>query len=172
MDRVIDAGILLATLLIGFFLGRTSLNYMPFGRAAGPQREVRTSLTDPIGKRISLSGVDWGKHGRTLVIALQSGCRYCLESATFYQRLTKMRSRFGATRMVAVLPHSLENSSTFLMTLGLSVDEIHQGTLQEIGVQGTPTLLLVNSSGIVTEAWIGKLQPAAEDAVLARLQVQ
>jgi len=46
-----------------------------------------------------------------------------------------------------------------------------QGSLQGIGVNGTPTLLLVNSAGVVTEAWSRKLPPAAEEAILARLRI-
>jgi hypothetical protein len=172
LDRLTDAGILLATLLIGFFLGRTSLSSAPPELSRPTARQVRPSLTDPIGKRLALPGVDWEKNQRTLVLALQSNCRFCADSAPFYQRLMEQRSRFGNTRLIAVLPQPVDESKAFLKSLGLSVDEIRQGTLQDVGVRGTPALLLVNSSGIVTEAWGGKLRPEAEEAVLARLQVR
>jgi hypothetical protein len=37
-------------------------------------------------------------------------------------------------------------------------------------VSGTPTLLIVNDAGIVTDIWVGKLQPDQEIKVLAALE--
>src|SRR6185369_17657193 len=39
------------------------------------------------GQRISLEGIDWAKRRHTVLLVLQRGCRYCTESAPFYQRL-------------------------------------------------------------------------------------
>jgi hypothetical protein len=40
----------------------------------------------------------------------------------------------------------------------------------ELGVPGTPSLLLVNQAGTVEDTWIGKLSPERETEVLNRLQ--
>lgn len=39
------------------------------------------------GARLNLNGVAWNESRETLVMALSSECRYCTESAPFYQRL-------------------------------------------------------------------------------------
>jgi hypothetical protein len=59
----------------------------------------------------------------------------------------------------------------YLSTLDLSVDEVRQSPLDALGVRGTPTLMFVNSGGVVTHVWIGKLPPAKEDEVLNRLRL-
>jgi hypothetical protein len=53
--------------------------------------------------------------------------------------------------------------------LGISLDEVMQASLGDIGVHGTPTLLLVNKEGVVTNAWRGKLSPDKELEVMSRL---
>lgn len=172
LSRVIDAGIVISALLVGYFVGRNSVTAAPPpARAASPAAGPRSALTDPIGRNISIAGVNFAANKRTLVFALQTTCRFCSESGPFYQRVVHDRAQFGATRLVAVLPQAPEESRAYLRNLGVAVDDVVQGSFQDIGVMGTPTLLLVNSAGVVTEAWSRKLPPAAEEAVLARLKV-
>jgi hypothetical protein len=57
-----------------------------------------------------------------------------------------------------------------LSGLGVEINEIKQLTPGAIRVQGTPTILLVNNAGVVTEEWLGKLPPEKESEVLSRLR--
>ena len=50
------------------------------------------------------------------------------------------------------------------------MDQVKQATMGQIGVQGTPTMLLVNGAGVVTKFWVGKIQPEQEQDVLAALR--
>jgi hypothetical protein len=72
--------------------------------------------------------------------------------------------------MVAVLPQVVEEGRKYLETEGVHADDVKQATLGAIGVRGTPTLLLVDSAGKVTDIWQGKVQQDQEDAVLAVLK--
>jgi hypothetical protein len=171
VGRLIDAGIVIVALLVGFYVGRSSSASPAPVRTAATPRDARSLLADPIGRNIALPGVDFRKNQRTLVLALQTTCRFCTESGSFYQRLVRERVQFGGTRLVAVLPQTVEDSQAYLSNLGVAVDDVIQGSLLNIGVSGTPTLLLVNGSGVVTEAWSRKLHPAVEEAVLARLRI-
>ena len=56
-----------------------------------------------------------------------------------------------------------------MQKLGVSVDEVRQLPLDKIGAHGTPTLLLVANTGVVKEAWIGKLSSDKEAEVLSKL---
>jgi hypothetical protein len=42
--------------------------------------------------------------------------------------------------------------------------------MENIGVEATPTLLLVNKAGVVTNAWVGELQSDQQEQVLADLR--
>ena len=45
-----------------------------------------------------------------------------------------------------------------------------QAALSSIGVVGTPTLLLVDARGKVSDVWRGKLQPNDEEGVIGALR--
>jgi hypothetical protein len=126
-----------------------------------------TSEPGIIGKAISLPDVDWKKGDQTLVLALSTGCHFCTESAPFYKEV--IQKRRGSTRLVAVLPQSVEAGRKYLADLGIAVDDVRQAPPTSLGVQGTPTLLLVNKEGVITGSWLGKLRPEKELEVIAHL---
>lgn len=120
-----------------------------------------------VGEKLSIEGVDWAKNGQTLILALSTTCHYCTESAPFYQQLTQKR---GSVRVVAVMPQNLDAGRQYLQKLGVSVDEVKQLPLESIRVQGTPTLLLLNREGVVTDEWVGRLPAEREAEVIQRLR--
>jgi len=116
----------------------------------------------------SLPGVDWARNRRTLVLAISTKCHFCTESAPFFQRVGKERAR--DVKLLAVLPQPVDEARKYLQSEGVQVDDVRQTTLASIGVSGTPTLLLVDKSGTVSDAWQGKLPADGEQEVLAALR--
>lgn len=112
---------------------------------------------------LSALEIDWKQSNQTLVLAVSSTCHFCSESAPFYKTLA---SNKGDTRIVAVLPQSVEEGRKYLSKLGVAVDDIKQAPLNEIGVSGTPSLILVDNSGVVKNFWLGKLSVEKEQIVL------
>jgi hypothetical protein len=119
------------------------------------------------GAKLSLRDVDWSQSDQTLVLALSNSCHFCSESGPFYQRLAQSK---GGTRLIAVLPQPVEDGQKYLDKLHVPVSEVRQLTLSDLGVEGTPTLLLVDKSGTVKNVWVGRLQIEQEAAVLEALQ--
>jgi hypothetical protein len=125
------------------------------------------------GTKLELPGIDWTQSQQTLVLVLSEGCRYCTESAGFYQRLAKEKAKGeGSPRLIAVLPQEVGQGQAYLNQLGVAVDEVRQSRMSAIGVRGTPTLILVDNQGAVKESWLGKLSEATEADVMARLRVE
>jgi len=127
------------------------------------KRDVDTIKT---GSQVSLSGVKW-EDGSTLVLALQRGCRYCDESAPFYRRLRQQRSG-TEPRLIAVVPGDKAEVGKYLEGLGVVVDGIVNASLSDIHVSATPTLVLVDRSGRVSNVWVGKLDSNRENEVIQR----
>jgi hypothetical protein len=127
------------------------------------RRDVDTLTT---GSKVSLSGVKW-EDGSTLVLALQRGCRYCDESAPFYRRLWQQRSG-PEPRMIAVVPGEKGEVDKYLNELGVVVDGVVNASLSDIHVSATPTLVLVDRSGRVSNVWVGKLDSNRENEVIQR----
>jgi hypothetical protein len=157
--------ILVATLLAAVLVERYLLAPKTPGKGASAEALLRP------GSRLSLAGVDWGKSDRTLLMVLSTNCHYCNESAPFYQRLAQEKAKWGGkARLVAVMPQETSESQKYLGEHGIAVDEIKQASPGAVQAPGTPTLLLVDQTGIVTNAWVGKLTPDKESEVLDRLQ--
>jgi hypothetical protein len=126
------------------------------------------AVPELLGKKISLPNTNWAKNGQTLVLALSTGCHFCTESAAFYKELVQKRASKNI-RLIAVLPQPVDAGRRYLNDLGITVDDVKQLQPTSIGVDGTPTLLLINKDGIVTDSWRGKLPPEKEREVIARL---
>jgi thioredoxin-related protein len=135
-------------------------------QAASGNKEVKSAF--PPGTKISLTGIDFARNDRTLLMALSTTCHFCSESAEFYKTIAKERG--GTTRLIAVLPQPLADSRNYLDKLGVPVDEIIQAQLSDIRVRGTPTLILIDHNGDVIDYWVGKLSDIKEPEVIGRLR--
>jgi hypothetical protein len=162
IEIVANLAIIAVACLLAFVLVR---NYVS-KKEAGHSIEQSESQSFK-GVKLPSLGIDWRQSKQTLVLAISDTCHFCTESAPFYQKLVQTK---GNTRTVAVLPQSVQAGQEYLRRLGVSVDEIRQLGLNTIGVQGTPTLLLVDDSGVVTDAWVGELSSEKQGEVLSRLQ--
>jgi len=156
----------IATIVVSVLLSVVLIKVFLVPQAGRPP--VGGQLLVGLNLKQSLPGVDWAKNKRTLVLALSTQCHFCTDSAPFFQRIQKEAAK--NVRMVAVLPQGVDDGRKYLEGQGVHVDDVKQAQLSTIGVTGTPTLLLVDGSGKVADAWQGKLQPEQETRVLAVLK--
>jgi hypothetical protein len=73
-------------------------------------------------------------------------------------------------QLLALFPHSAKDGEKYLASLDIPLNNIRQVDLKKLNATGTPTLLLVNQQGVVTDEWIGKLSTDKETEVLSKLQ--
>jgi hypothetical protein len=162
LSKRIEIGANIAIIAVAALLGLVLIkNYLVADRQE--QTDPVESGNQAKNTRIVLPDVDWQGNGQTLVLAVSSTCHFCTESGVFYQQLVRNQ---GKTRLVAVLPQSVKEGKRYFETLGVGIDEIRQSSLSAINVTGTPTLMLVNSDGVVVESWVGKLRAEQEAEVL------
>jgi len=165
-----QVAIIIVAALVGAVLVKNHLltSAQPKGAAAVNKPASGLSADAGLnGKAISLPDISWKKGDQTLVLALSTTCHFCSESAPFYKQVIEKRR--AGTRIVAVLPQSVEAGRKYLSGLGITVDDVRQAPPSSLGVQGTPTLLLVNKEGVITSSWRGKLQHEKELEVITRL---
>ena len=162
VELLINIAIIIVAILLVIVIARRFVftNHTPVQQAASHPS---------LGTKLSLPDVDWSKSDKTLLLVLSQGCEYCTESASFYQRLVQEQARRKSFRLVAVLPQPDTDGRRYLNNLNVFIDEIKQLSPPAVGVKATPTLLLVSSTGILTDAWVGKLSPEKEIEVLSRL---
>jgi hypothetical protein len=119
------------------------------------------------GQRLEIPGVKFTEGRKTLVMALQTGCHFCTESAPFYREILKAFEGKQNVEALGAFPQPEPDARKYLREHGLSLDkvvEVKPGTLK---IGGTPTLLLISHKGIVERVWLGKLPPKVEREVLA-----
>src|SRR5215472_11642474 len=132
------------------------------------QRQNDPTRTVALGSKFALKNVNWQANNRNLVFAVSTTCHYCTESADFYRKLVE-QCKQQHVHTVAVLPQSQAEAQAYLGGEGVSVDEIRQSPLSDLEIGGTPTLVLVDGTGIVKRVWLGKLPSTQEDDVVTTL---
>jgi thiol-disulfide isomerase/thioredoxin len=160
IELIANVAIIVVAIMLGVVLVKRYLS------PAAPQEAGPAA---PVGAKLQLAGVEWAKSNQTVVLGLQEGCHFCSESAPFYQRLAAEAARRNVP-VVAVLPQPVEVGRRYLDSLHVPLGDVRQATLGSLGVQATPTLMLVNGEGKVTEGWVGKLSPETESVVLGKLR--
>ncbi len=115
-----------------------------------------------------LAGYGWGSYRKTLVIAIRIGCPYCDSSLGFYRQLGEQeRSSMIRAHVLLVMPNDASTGGGYLRRNGVEVQEIFGQELDDLRVSGTPTLLLLDSSGRIEREWVGKLSPRGEKDVIS-----
>ena len=135
---------------------------------ASSQQQSSNQLRFQSNSPINISGVDFSEQLKTLIIALQKECHFCTSSVPFYKRLIKS-AQDKNIKLVAALPDDPEVGRTYLNKIGLTNLEVKQSSLSNLRVRGTPTLILTNEKGEITNQWVGKLNSEKEDEVIKSL---
>ncbi len=125
-------------------------------------------LADPGSTFADLDGFSPASAQQSLLIALSSQCRFCQESVDFYQRLSSEVE--AHTQLVAVFSEPTESAVSFVEKAGMRANILGGVDLHDLGIAGTPTLVLIDSEGVVTATWRGLLSPEQEEEVMARLR--
>ena len=155
--------ILVAVLLVGVIVQKYFFSF-----TAGPVTNQKARLQPVVGSKLNIPDVNLTTHPKILVLVLQTGCRYCNESAPFYKRIVEIVKNKNI-KLIAAFPSGVEESATHLKELGLNNMEVKQSPLNSLQVSGTPTLILINDKGEITDFWVGKLPPDKETEVINKL---
>jgi thioredoxin-related protein len=161
IELLSNIAIIVVALLLGVVLVK---KYFAGSPPATNTREISA------GTKIALTDVDWSKSRQTILIVLSQRCHFCSESMPFYQRLTQEVKDYSDTRLIAVLPQPPGEGQKYLDNLGLAIKDVKQAELSSIQVRGTPTLILVDSRGVVTDVWVGKLSSDKETEVISKVE--
>ncbi|HKR22771.1 MAG TPA: hypothetical protein VJS17_09260 [Pyrinomonadaceae bacterium] len=129
---------------------------------------VPTLKNPVVGNKVSMPDIDWSKNRKNVLLVLQDGCRYCTESADFYRTLLQQTKDKGVS-VTAVLPQDRDVARKYLDKLRLSDLESKQSALGPLDVSGTPTIIVTDDKGLITNIWVGKLPSEKQNEVIATL---
>ena len=126
------------------------------------------SIDTSVKTEVQLGNINWAEQSRTLVMALQTSCHFCTDSAPFYKRLVE-KIKGKNIKLIAVFPTDVKEARAHMDKLGLADIEVKQIEPNAFQVDGTPTLILLDQKGEVINHWIGKLPPEKEAEVVNEL---
>lgn len=110
--------------------------------------------------------VDYQLNGKTLLIALNTECSYCRESLPFYRKLVDANRSNNKLHIVAVFPNRAEEVARYMKENDLGLESVAEVSFAPLMISGTPSIILINKDGTVTDFWIGKLQDSEADKVI------
>jgi len=161
LESIANIAVIIAAVVLVIFLGQQEWirhHSLPIPMATARSLE---------GTTVNLPGVQFAAQSRTLVIAISTQCHFCRESEPFYKELAeKFATRI---KLVTVLPQPQSEAEQYVHQAIAPGVQVVSSPLDSLGVTGTPTLLLVDSSGRVQKAWVGKLDGPAQQQVQSLL---
>lgn len=87
----------------------------------------------------------------------------------FYSRLADLAKRHPNVRLVVATSLDKEIGTAYVRKHGLTVNDVVTINPSLVGLQGTPTLLLLNDRAVVSKVWVGKLPVEKESEVQTAL---
>ena len=154
--------VVVAVLVIGIFI--QNYFFAPSTIVKQPEQQLPA-----VGRKLNLENVDFSQQSKTVLLALQTGCRFCNESIPFYKRMLE-KTKGQNIKFIAYFPTKVENSTNHLAELGITEMEVRQAPISALEPSGTPTLIITDTKGEITDFWIGKLPPEKEAEVISKLQ--
>jgi rhodanese-related sulfurtransferase len=159
--RFLNIAILLVALVLSGLLVRKFF----FNPTPSPNYQLTTNA------KLRINGINWADSDRTVLLALSKECKYCSKSAEFYRRLAEGIASQPRTRLLAVFSEKDLEAEGYLKQLELPIRELRYVSFSSLGIKNVPTLAILDSNGVVTDMWVGKLAPFAEKALLSKLSL-
>ena len=121
------------------------------------------------GSRVDLTKFD-GPSGRlNVLLGLSTSCHFCEEESDFYKSISQLPLP-ERPRLLAVFPQQKDEATRYLESHGIRVDDVRSDALTDYRIGATPTILIVDAKGTVTNAWVGQLDPAEKSEVMDRIR--
>jgi len=102
---------------------------------------------------------------------MTSQCPFCIHSLPLYQEISSSIASTGGTSdlVVASLTPDIDGVKSLLDSHGIKAAKIVQAKAADLEVTGTPTVYLLDRSGIVRWAYLGEMTRTKEKELLAAL---
>jgi hypothetical protein len=166
LDKAANVALIIASL---FLIGTLARNYY-LSRLPDPNNELGVKKGETV-KLPEGASADGQSAPTTLVLALSTHCRFCEASLPFYQKLAVFKNSAPTrVRLATVMSEPKEEIEAYLKKNGIAADSVFSMPMSQIGVKGTPTLLLLDGHNKLIESWIGQLNSQAESEVIGSLQ--
>src|SRR5215475_3811012 len=166
LDKVANIVLILTCALV---IGNLARNYYN-SRKADPSLQPDIKIGEVV-KLPESETAERQSAPATLVMALSTHCGFCQASMPFYQKLSAFKNSSPVNvRMATVMSESKEEAEAYLKKYGIAADIVLSTPISQVGVNGTPTLLLLDRENRLVRSWVGQLNNSQESEVVSQLQ--
>lgn len=168
--RVLD-GVIITVLVV--LLSLVADGSRPTSRELASGASDSTAWPELIrpGARLVLPSVEWSDSDRNIFLLVSSTCPACNDSIAFYRNLASLVQELPRTRLLVVAVDGTDRVRDWAETHAIPYDamvELENPIL--FGFTLTPTLLLVDDKGVVTDVLLQRLAADEESLVMRRLR--
>jgi hypothetical protein len=117
-----------------------------------------------VGAKVVKGSLPFENHSVTLVLVGSPTCIYCRQSVRFHSAVNNAARQSGVGFVVAV--PTLAKAAAYTTALGVDSSATLPWSALGLQVEGTPTLLAVDSAGTVTRVWSGKSNDTDQKEIL------
>lgn len=154
LDTAVNVAVLAAAITV------VAVHVAPFLRASNTVTKRPYSIGDVIQQTDDL------RFGRpTFLLITRSACEYCTQSMNLYRNIQRQGGR-----VLAVTQESVETNRAYLEAHGVFPERVLPLLGTGLRAVPTPTLLLVDSGGMVRGAWWGKQDESGQREILGRIK--
>jgi hypothetical protein len=159
LERVTNVAILASVLGLATVLATGGF---PAAKTAAPRYKVGETLQQLDSR------VNFADSTKTVLLYTNSNCQFCQASIPFYKRLIARRDeRRSRVPIVAIAKQPQQVLDDYLRLNGVQVDKaIELKDLSKFSMNSTPTLLVVDSKGVILDIWIGLIPSGDEEKAL------
>lgn len=147
-----------ASIVMSLCVAAAAVQFMVGGRWSPQPVNISAESGVPVGKQVQLP--EEARSGRTaiLLLAVNSRCKFCTESMPFYKRLTELSAvQDGKVTLALLSSQTSEEIGAYAARHGVDIRTIVPLGGTGLPITATPTLVLVDKSGKVTQSWVGYL---------------
>lgn len=168
--RVVDLCLVMGVVLTLWNLSNGWSRTESKGRAQ-PARLPTPLMTT--GERVPIAKLWTGEAKRTALLMLDVRCHACQESREFYRSVGRLVATTPMTRFVILTEDPVEVARKWLDEGGVLADNVLRIRARErFGFVGTPTMVLTDAKGVITDIAVGKLSQVEEDRFTSRLRAE
>jgi hypothetical protein len=115
-----------------------------------------------------IPGFDYKQHQKSILFFVSPDCSHCVQSLPTYQRLfdkAKALATGGSTKTLLGLFED-DNKYAHFAARGFTIPGKANIPFHKYNVRATPTIVIVDRKGIISDFWIGELSADAESGLM------
>lgn len=149
LDKATNIGLLVASVMMTVVLGQRLWSQHLSSPPIPPTYQQGDTFPQ-------VDSINYGASDKTVVLFVASTCKYCTQNMPFYEELARRRTLLR-TQLLAVGFEPEPTITSYLASHRVQTDAVLSTLSRKFKFAATPTLVVLDSNGVVLNQWVGAL---------------